>query len=93
MTGPTGPEDDPPVLAPWGRDAAVLERLGGGYRNRVWAVRVGGRRCAARDSGASRSGPALDWELELLRELAGAGFRVPVAVRPWTAGPGSGGWW
>jgi Ser/Thr protein kinase RdoA (MazF antagonist) len=80
MTGPAGPEDDPPVLAPWGRDAAVLERLGGGYRNRVWAVRVGGRRCAARDSGASRSGPALDWELELLRELAGAGFRVPVAV-------------
>jgi Ser/Thr protein kinase RdoA (MazF antagonist) len=80
MTGVAGSGDDLPALAAWGHDAAVLERLGGGYRNRVWAVRVGGRRCAARDSGASRSGPALDWELELLRELAGAGFRVPVAV-------------
>jgi hypothetical protein len=80
MTGPAGPDHETPVPAPWGRDAVVLERLGGGYRNRVWAVRVGGHRRVARDSGASRSGPALDWELELLRELAGAGFRVPEPV-------------
>jgi Ser/Thr protein kinase RdoA (MazF antagonist) len=72
--------DRPPVLAAWGRDATVLERLGGGHRNRVWAVRVGGRRHAARDSGGSRSGPALDWELDLLQELAGAGFTVPLPV-------------
>ena len=74
MTGVAGSGDDLPALAAWGHDAAVLERLGGGYRNRVWAVRVGGRRCAARDSGASRSDPALDWELELLWDLTGAGF-------------------
>jgi Ser/Thr protein kinase RdoA (MazF antagonist) len=73
--------DDPgPALAAWDRDAAVLERLGGGARNRVWAVRVGGRRRVARDSGTARSGAALDWELDLLQELAGAGFTVPVPV-------------
>jgi phosphotransferase family enzyme len=43
-------------------------------------VRVGGRRRVARDSGAARSGAALDWELDLLQELAGAGFTVPVPV-------------
>jgi Ser/Thr protein kinase RdoA (MazF antagonist) len=76
-----GPGDDPPpALAAWGRDAAVLERLGGGFRNRVWAVRVGQRRLAARDSGGARSGPALDWELDLLEELAAAGFEVPRPV-------------
>jgi Ser/Thr protein kinase RdoA (MazF antagonist) len=78
VSGP--PDPDPPVLAAWDRDAVALERLGGGYRNRVWAVRVGGRRCVARDSGEGRSGPALDWELDLLQELAGAGFRVPSPV-------------
>jgi hypothetical protein len=77
----TGHADDPePALAAWGGDAAVLERLGGGSRNRVWAVRVGGCRRVARDSGAARSGAALDWELDLLQELAGAGFTVPVPV-------------
>ena len=77
----TGHADDPePALAAWGGDAAVLERLGGGSRNRVWAVRVGGRRRVARDSGAARSGAALDWELDLLQELAGVGFTVPVPV-------------
>jgi hypothetical protein len=83
MNGPPdpGPPDPgPPVLRAWGRDAVALERLGGGYRNRAWAVRVGGRRCVARDSGEGRSGPALDWELDLLQELAGAGFRVPSPV-------------
>jgi Ser/Thr protein kinase RdoA (MazF antagonist) len=73
-------EDPGPALAAWGRDAAVLERLGGGARNRVWAVRVGGRRRVARDSGVARSGPALDWELDLLEELDQAGFVVPVPV-------------
>jgi Phosphotransferase enzyme family len=91
VTGPAGPEDEPPALAPWGGDAAVLERLGGGYRNRVWAVRVGGRRAVARDSGAARSGPALDWELELLGDLAAAGFRVPEPVPTTNGRPRVGG--
>jgi Ser/Thr protein kinase RdoA (MazF antagonist) len=77
----TGRDDDRPTdLGPWGRDAEVLERLGGGARNRVLAVRVGGRRCVARDSGTARSGAALDWELGLLQELARAGFTVPLPV-------------
>jgi Ser/Thr protein kinase RdoA (MazF antagonist) len=91
VTGPAGPEHEPPVLAPWGRGAAVLERLGGGFRNRVWAVRVGGRRGVARDGGAGRSGPALDWELELLRDLAAAGFRVPEPVPATDGRPRAGG--
>ena len=73
--------DDPlPDLGPWGRQAEVLERLGGGARNRVWAVRVGGHRLVARDSGTGRAGPALDWELDLLGELAADGFGVPRPV-------------
>jgi Ser/Thr protein kinase RdoA (MazF antagonist) len=72
------PGRGPPVLDAWGRGGVVLERLGGGHRNQVWAVRVGGRRCAARDSG--RPAAALDWELDLLEELAGAGLAVPRAV-------------
>jgi Ser/Thr protein kinase RdoA (MazF antagonist) len=72
--------EPPPALGPWGGDAVVVDRLGGGARNRVWAVRVAGRPCVARDSGAARSGPALDWELDLLEELAAAGFRVPRPV-------------
>jgi Ser/Thr protein kinase RdoA (MazF antagonist) len=75
----TGPEE-PPDLDPWDPGGVVLERLGGGHRNRVWAVRVGGRRRVARRSGPARSGPALDWELELLEELAGAGFTVPAPL-------------
>ena len=82
------PGADPgPALAAWGRDAAVLERLGGGARNRVWAVRVGGRRAVARDSGTVRSGPALDWELDLIEELAGAGFTVPRPLPDGDPGP------
>jgi Phosphotransferase enzyme family len=73
-------DDPPPDLVPWGHDATVLERLGGGARNQVWAVRVGGRRRVARDSGPGRAGPALDWELDLLAELAADGFAVPRPV-------------
>jgi Ser/Thr protein kinase RdoA (MazF antagonist) len=78
VTGPAA--DRPPALDAWDPDGVVLERLGGGHRNRVWAVRVGGRRGVARDSGPGRSGPALDWELDLLEELAGAGFTVPAPL-------------
>jgi Ser/Thr protein kinase RdoA (MazF antagonist) len=74
------PAGDPPALDAWGRGSVVLEHLGGGHRNTVWAVRVGSRRCVARDSGAGRSGPALDWELDLLQGLAGSGFTVPQPV-------------
>lgn len=65
------------ILARWGR-AEVIGALGGGNRNTVLEIRIGGRRLAAR---RSRRDPAsLDWEIALLDYLAGHGLRVPVAV-------------
>ena len=63
------------ALRSWGRTVTVEARLGGGNRNDVRAVRVGGVRYAARCS--RRLGESLDWELNLLDRLAAAGFRVP----------------
>jgi Ser/Thr protein kinase RdoA (MazF antagonist) len=65
-------------LRAWSRSARVEGPLGGGYRNRLWAVRVGGRRYAARLS--ARPAPALDWEIGLLRFLRAADMRAPEAL-------------
>jgi Ser/Thr protein kinase RdoA (MazF antagonist) len=64
-------------LAVWGR-AEVIGPLGGGNRNTVLEVRIGGRRRAARRS--RREPASLDWEIALLDYLASRGLRVPVAV-------------
>lgn len=63
------------ALAAWGPTASAGERLGGGFRNRVWAATVDGRRYAARRG--NRPAAALAWELDLLDRLAGVGLRVP----------------
>jgi aminoglycoside phosphotransferase (APT) family kinase protein len=65
-------------LAAWGEDLDLLGRLGGGYRNELWAGRYRGARVAVRRS--RRAGAALDWELDLLAELTSAGFTVPVPI-------------
>jgi Ser/Thr protein kinase RdoA (MazF antagonist) len=65
------------LLAGWGR-VDLVGPLGGGSRNTVIEVRLGGRRLAAR---RSRRDPAsLDWEITLLDHLASHGLRVPTAV-------------
>jgi Ser/Thr protein kinase RdoA (MazF antagonist) len=64
-------------LEPWG-PLTVVGPLGGGRRNSVVEVRAGAERLVARRT--RRSGPALDWELDLLDFLAGNGFVVPAVV-------------
>lgn len=65
------------ALAAWGQ-VAVTGPLGGGHRNTVAEVRLGGQCLVAR---RSRRGPgSLDWELALLDHLARNGLRVPVPV-------------
>lgn len=65
------------VLSAWGQPV-VVGALGGGHRNTVLEIRLGGRRLVAR---LSRREPAsLDWEIALLDHLASHGLRVPVAV-------------
>ncbi|GAA2799862.1 phosphotransferase [Saccharopolyspora taberi] len=64
-------------LLPWS-GAVVVSAPGGGRRNSVVELRRGGRRLVARRS--RRSPAALEWELALLRHLAGHGFRVPRVV-------------
>ena len=49
------------LLTRWSASAVVEGLLSGGYRNTVWAVRIGGRRYAARLS--PRPTPALEWEV------------------------------
>jgi Ser/Thr protein kinase RdoA (MazF antagonist) len=63
------------MLRAWSEAAVVEGRLGGGHRNTMWAVRVGGRRYAARLS--TRPEAALDWEIALLDHLRTAGMVVP----------------
>ncbi len=63
------------MLTAWSTDARIEGELSGGYRNRLWAVRIGGRRYAARLS--PRPGMALDWEIELLQFLRAADMIVP----------------
>ena len=50
------------MLAAWSTAAEVEEQLGGGNRNSVWAVCIGGRRYAAGLS--TRPEPALDWKID-----------------------------
>jgi Ser/Thr protein kinase RdoA (MazF antagonist) len=67
-----------PELAAWGDGLELVGRLGGGYRNEVWAGSCRGARVAVRRS--LRAGAALDWELDLLAELTEAGFTVAVPI-------------
>ena len=71
------------LLGAWSRNAWIEDSLGGGHRNDVRAVRIGGERYAARRS--DRSIAAIQWELDLLGFLLSAGFRVP---RPLSAQDG-----
>jgi Ser/Thr protein kinase RdoA (MazF antagonist) len=58
----------------------LVERLTGGHRNEVWAGMLGDTPVAVRRS--RRSPASLQWELELLVELARRGFHVaePIAT-------------
>ena len=49
-------------LAPWGE--VEVEAEVSGLRNRVWTIRLRGKRCIARQN--TRNAGALDWELDLL---------------------------
>ncbi|MEQ3554590.1 aminoglycoside phosphotransferase [Pseudonocardia nematodicida] len=71
-----------PDVAAW-PGLRVTGALAGGHRSAVWAAEVGHRRLVVHRS--TRSSAALDWELDLLDELAGHGFRVPETV-PTAAG-------
>ncbi|MDP9364293.1 MAG: hypothetical protein M3Q10_08745 [Chloroflexota bacterium] len=77
-TPPTETSEQAPfsrLLRAWGRTASLGDRLGGGFRNDVRSVRIGGVRYAGRLS--RRSEAVLDWELDLLDRLLIAGFRAP----------------
>jgi aminoglycoside phosphotransferase (APT) family kinase protein len=65
-------------LRRWSFAAYVEAPLPGGARGDVRAVRIGGRRYVARQS--LRPGPALLWEIDLLRHLFDCGIRVPVPL-------------
>jgi len=65
------------ALAAWGQPV-VIGPLGGGNRNTVWELRIGGQRLVGRRSG--RPPASLDWELDLLGHLARQGLRVPAVV-------------
>ncbi len=67
------------MLPAWSAIARVEGRLGGGNRNRVWAVRIGGRRYTARLS--SRAHAALEWEIHLLDHVRAAGMSAPEVLR------------
>ncbi|OLF07568.1 hypothetical protein BLA60_27000 [Actinophytocola xinjiangensis] len=64
-------------LSPWS-GAAVVGRLTGGHRNEVFELRRHGERLVARVS--RRTGPALDWELDLLEFLSTHDFIVPTVI-------------
>ncbi len=56
----------------------LIEPASGGTRNVVWLGRLGQTLVSVRRS--QRSGASLIWELDLLEQLAEAGFRVPSVV-------------
>lgn len=66
------------MLGAWGRPVQLIERLSGANRNETWAVRLGGRRYAAR--AGKRPVAALEWEIRLLDHLRAAGMLVPTAL-------------
>ena len=65
------------VLAAWGLPTLVGP-LGGGNRNTVVEVRLGGERLVARRS--RREPASLDWEVSLLDHLARHGMTVPAVI-------------
>ncbi len=65
------------ALAAWGRPI-VVGPLGGGNRNTVVEIRLGGQRLVARRS--ARPPASLHWEIALLDHLASRGLRAPVSV-------------
>jgi Ser/Thr protein kinase RdoA (MazF antagonist) len=65
------------ALASWG-DVDLVARASGGYANEVWFARVRGRDCVVR--AAKRSATALEWELDVLHDLASHGIDVPELV-------------
>ncbi|MFD9624126.1 phosphotransferase enzyme family protein [Streptomyces virginiae] len=66
------------LLSRWWPGIVLGEPLPGGKRNLVLAATVGGVSAVARRSG--RAVPSLEWELDLLEMLAGAGFAVPRTI-------------
>ena len=64
-------------LGAWGPVRAVRS-LGGGNRNEVVEVELGGRRLVARRS--RRTAASLTWEIRLLEHLGRSGVRVPAVV-------------
>jgi Ser/Thr protein kinase RdoA (MazF antagonist) len=64
-------------LSAWG-PVRVTGRLGGGHRNEVYEVSLGGERLVARRS--VRTPASLTWELDLLELLSEHGFAVPEVV-------------
>jgi Ser/Thr protein kinase RdoA (MazF antagonist) len=78
----TDPRPDAPgteiierTLAAWGAGCRLGERLGGGYRNVVYAIDLGGKRAVLRWS--PRPLPAVAWEVDLLDRLPGWSVRAP----------------
>jgi len=65
------------ALAPWGT-VTHRRRAQGGIRNDVFHVVIDGQRRVARLG--RRSGPDLEWELELLACLHDEGFNVPAVI-------------
>jgi Ser/Thr protein kinase RdoA (MazF antagonist) len=63
------------MLTQWSSATRVEGKLEGGYRNRLWTVRIRGRRYVARLSPRPHS--ALDWEIQLLQYLRSADMAVP----------------
>lgn len=66
------------ALAAWGTTARLGDSLGGGNRNDVRAVRIDGKRHAARRS--PRPAPSIAWEIELLTYLTKHDLRVPLPI-------------
>lgn len=70
----THPVTGAPTVDAWD-GVRLTRRLGGGYRNEVWAARRGGQSLVARRS--RRGAESLTWELDLLEFLRAHAFAVP----------------
>ncbi len=67
-----------PDLRPW-PGLALGGRVGGGHRSLVWRGTMNGEPVSIRRN--RRSSASFEWELDLMSELADAGFTVPEVVR------------